>query len=138
MQMTPVNIINPPNANAYSDYVDIDWINMKNPDWIVFCGSGLYSTDKPDSVVQSEFEEWSEKLFSSTNAYKNGNIISTNNGTMASFPGPFAFLSLISPIFDEIDPEYAQSMYDRWVDEDFALYEFEEMPTFKIRHLGAS
>lgn len=135
MKMTPAEIVDPPNPKFF-DHVDIDWVNVQNPDWIVFNGSGLFSTDKGEAVVQQEFEDWSKKLFESTNAYKQGHIIATNNGTMQSYPCAFAYLSLIAPIFDEIDDDYAASIYNKWFDDGYVYYDLNDMPTFKIRYLG--
>lgn len=138
MNMTPAVLLQPENPASYYTSVDIDWINSVNPDYIVFCGSGVYSTTDDEAGVQATFEELCSSIFGSTQAYKNGNIISTANGTMGSYLSGFAYLKLISAIFDEIDDSYADEVFNSWVSEGYVYYDYDDVPTYRIRVLGTS
>ena len=140
MVKTPSKVIEPDPATSFYTQVTADWIVQQNPDYILFCSSGLWSSSDSDATVQSKAQAAAEKFFGGTQAYKNGHIICTANGTMNSFIGGFAFLDLIQTIYPEIDASYASEMYasyfkdgDGWVN-----YNLEDSPTYKIRVVGAS
>ena len=136
LSKTPSKLVLPNNSQTYYTTVTAEWVDSQNPDYIVIAASGVYAADLNDKGVQEAFESMCERLFGGTEAYKNGRIIATANGTMGSYFAGFAFLSLIAPLFDEIDKAYAKQVWDSWVGDGYAYYTFDQMPSYKIRVLA--
>ena len=140
MLKTPSKVILPDVQTSFYTQVTADWIVQQNPDYILFCSSGAWNSKADDATMQASAESIAKKYFGGTDAYKNGHIICTANGTMNSFLGGFAFLELVQSIYPEIDSSYAEKMYasyfksgDGWVNYDLA-----DNPGYKIRIVGGT
>lgn len=136
LSMTPAHMILPKNSESYYTTVTAEWVDSQDPDYIFIAASGVYGADRDDAQVQEEFEKMCADLFGGTRAYRDGNIIATANGTMGSYFAGFAYLSLLTTLFDEIDKNYAKEVWDSWVNDGYAYYTFDQMPSYKIRVLS--
>lgn len=125
-----VYIVEP--TNSYATHTDIEWLNSKNPDWIIFCSSGAWTSGNTKEQNQAQFDQECVDMFSSTSAYKNKQIVATANGTMNSFFGCFAYPKLLSYLYDEIDDDYADKMIQNFFDAGFAYYTLETMPSYEF------
>lgn len=125
-----VYIVEP--TTSYATHTDIEWLNGKNPDWIICCSSGAWTSGNTESANQAQFDEECRDIFGSTTAYSEKHILGTANGTMNSFFGCFAYLKLLSYMYDEIDSSYADRMIQNFFDEGFAYYNLDNMPSYKF------
>jgi hypothetical protein len=125
-----VYIVEP--TNSYATHTDIEWLNSKNPDWIIFCSSGAWTTGNTQEQNMAQFKQECDDIFSSTTAYKNKHIVATANGTMNSFFGCFAYPKLLSYLYDEIEDDYADKMVQAFFDEKFAYYTLDNMPSYQF------
>lgn len=135
---TPSDLVMPENSTSHQNPVDPEWVLEVNPDYIVFVGRGIWSPDMTESEAQTVFESTCERYFGHTDAYKNGRIIGTDNNSMGSYPAGFAFLSVVSGIYDEIYDQYAADLYRSYFDRGFAYYSLEDIPVMCVRTLPAS
>ncbi len=137
MMKTPAVILQPENASGYYTSVTSEWVMEQDPDYILFVGSGLWSSTATESEIQEVFESKTKELFGGTNAYKNQKIFATANGTMGSYFNGLAFLTVAGTVFDEIEDSVADKYWNYWTDKNFALYEFEDVPSYKVRGLSS-
>lgn len=132
MNSSPATVYIVEPTSSYATHTDIEWLNGKNPDWILFCSSGAWNSGNDEAQNQAQFEQECKDLFSSTNAFKNKQIVATANGTMNSFFGCFAYAKLLSFMFDEIENSFADKMIDVFFEEGFAYYTLDSMPSYKF------
>ena len=132
MKQSPstVYIVEP--TNSYATHTDIEWLNGKNPDWIICCSYGAWTSGNTKEQNQAEFDKQCDDLFSSTNAYKNKQIICSANGTMNSYYGAFAYAKLLSYMYDEIEDSFADKMIQNFFDEKFAFYTLDNFPSYQF------
>lgn len=119
-------------TSSYATHTDIEWLNLKNPDWILCCSSGAWKSGNTREQNQAQFDQECKDWFSSTTAYSKKQIIGTANGTMNSFFGCFAYLKLLSFMYDEIDVAYANEVMQKFFDEGFAYFNLENMPNYQF------
>lgn len=135
LDQTPADIVLPEGSTSHYVNVDIEFVLENNPDYIVF-SSSMWSSSLTEEEVRESFLETAERLFGSTRAYEEGNIIATSYGTMNSYLSGYASPMLISQIYDEVDSEYAADVYDSWYDKGFVYYSADEMPQYQFYNLG--
>ncbi len=108
---------------AYRTQVTSEWFITNQPDYIVVAGStGLAATtDSTKEEVYQAYYDKCEEIFGQTNAFKNGHIVATANGTMGGSYGPLKGLEILSHIYPQIDSELAEEAFNA------AFFEFSKM-----------
>lgn len=136
MELSPCTVIYPEDYVSYYTEVDVEWIINVDPDYIVFVSSGLWTSTDSTESIETVFLDTCERFFGQTSAYANGNIIATANGTMNSYMGCFAYLSILQYMFPEIDSDYAEEILDAFFENEFCYYTLDDSPTYKIYSLS--